>query len=441
MADLNRDQYVGLILDALSGLESGGNYEAKSPQNAYGKYQFIPGTWATWSKRLTESIGEKPKVLKQTPQNQEAVAWFKVNSLIDEGYDPKQIASIWYSGRPDYEKMKGVTDAHGRLDVPAYVSDVWSRFTLGASKLLSSVGPSEAQAAEPAQPSMNYAAELLGVEPTQEVKKAAEEQPNVAGVPTMDYAKELLEKQPLKPTPPPQQPGILPQGSRVSGQMPERPIVEDTGMWPLIQASMVNDPATRIKILAKARGVPAESYFVKDGQTYYVKDGKAYTEISDATFSQAKEFLAGVIGDLPTEAGSTIGGVVGGAPGVAVGAMAGKEIQNQLARIIFGEPQTAVGNLAEDVTSGVGALTGLGIGKFLSKGGDLILRKGAGTGVVGKLAQRDLPLIDKRSMNRRLQDATDFGIDITTAEATKSPTLRGALQSDQTKPGIPKEKS
>ena len=38
MADLNRDQYVGLILDALSGLESGGNYEAKSPQNAYGKY-------------------------------------------------------------------------------------------------------------------------------------------------------------------------------------------------------------------------------------------------------------------------------------------------------------------------------------------------------------------------------------------------------------------
>src|SRR5574343_353847 len=138
MADLNRDQYVGLILDALSGLESGGNYEAKSPQNAYGKYQFIPGTWATWSKRLTESIGEKPKVLKQTPQNQEAVAWFKVNSLIDDGYDPKQIASIWYSGRPDYEKMKGVTDAHGRLDVPAYVSQVCRRWTMQRSCLRNS---------------------------------------------------------------------------------------------------------------------------------------------------------------------------------------------------------------------------------------------------------------------------------------------------------------
>lgn len=79
---------------ALGRVESGGDYYALNESSgAYGKYQIMPSSWRAWADRY---LGDPDA--KQTPANQETVAWAKVRDLY-RGLDRwRRVAYWWLTG-------------------------------------------------------------------------------------------------------------------------------------------------------------------------------------------------------------------------------------------------------------------------------------------------------------------------------------------------------
>lgn len=81
--------------------------------------QFLPSTWALWSK---EVYGE---VREQTPERERYVAYKKVEKWLNDGYSAAQIAALWNSGSADnWEHKRGVNKHGVAYDVPKYVHQV-----------------------------------------------------------------------------------------------------------------------------------------------------------------------------------------------------------------------------------------------------------------------------------------------------------------------------
>lgn len=81
------------FINAISGQESGGNYNAENGDTgAYGKYQILPSNWPEWAEEA--GIGaDAPR----TPENQEIVARFKLGQYYDK-YGARGAAIAWYGG-------------------------------------------------------------------------------------------------------------------------------------------------------------------------------------------------------------------------------------------------------------------------------------------------------------------------------------------------------
>jgi hypothetical protein len=109
-------------MDAIKSIESGGDYNAQGASGEFGAYQFMPDTWASWSK---EVFGEP---VQPTPENQDRVARAKIQEWVKQGYDPRQVASLWNSGKPDWSGNKGVNDQGVEYDTPAYVQKFEQEF-------------------------------------------------------------------------------------------------------------------------------------------------------------------------------------------------------------------------------------------------------------------------------------------------------------------------
>lgn len=110
------------IAQALAQVESGGRYSAIGPtvnnDNAVGKYQVMGNNIPQWTKEATGQSAT-PSEFKSNANLQDRVAVYKINALLQQGYHPQDIASIWLSGRPlagnnRADKATGVT-------VPQYV--------------------------------------------------------------------------------------------------------------------------------------------------------------------------------------------------------------------------------------------------------------------------------------------------------------------------------
>lgn len=110
------------IANAIKQIESGGNYEAQGASGEFGAYQFMPGTWDQWSNEYANNVLQQSAVLPKTPENQDAVAEWKIQQWQQQGYSPDQIASLWNSGRPEYEGNVGVNSMGVKYDVPGYVN-------------------------------------------------------------------------------------------------------------------------------------------------------------------------------------------------------------------------------------------------------------------------------------------------------------------------------
>jgi len=95
----NKPANVNALVSALGGQESGspaaGGYTAVNPDSgATGRFQIMPGNWASWS----QAAGLGPNAA-MTPQNQEIVARNQISVyLADGGGDPSYVAVAWYAG-------------------------------------------------------------------------------------------------------------------------------------------------------------------------------------------------------------------------------------------------------------------------------------------------------------------------------------------------------
>lgn len=107
------------LAKAIREVESGHNFEARGASGERGAYQFMPGTWRDWAR---DFLGDENA--EMTPENQNKVAYYKIESLRNQRYSPKEIASIWNSGSPKWAGKIGVNKLGVRFDVPAYVNKV-----------------------------------------------------------------------------------------------------------------------------------------------------------------------------------------------------------------------------------------------------------------------------------------------------------------------------
>jgi hypothetical protein len=112
---------MGGDIDAISGQESGDNYNAvNSTSGAYGKFQIMPANWPSWSREA--GLGENAP---QTPENQEKVARFKMQQYYDQFGSWDKVAKAWYSGPGNVNK--NVSGGPGYPDSDTYARQVMSR--------------------------------------------------------------------------------------------------------------------------------------------------------------------------------------------------------------------------------------------------------------------------------------------------------------------------
>ena len=113
------DQGVALLARAIRKVESNDNFKAEGASGEFGAYQFMPDTWAVLARRY---LGNAHAPM--SPTNQDKVAYYEIKNLKDKGNNPKQVASIWNSGKPEWEGKKGTNKYGVKYDVPAYVNKV-----------------------------------------------------------------------------------------------------------------------------------------------------------------------------------------------------------------------------------------------------------------------------------------------------------------------------
>lgn len=81
--------------NAIAMVESGGNYNARNPSGALGKYQIMSGNVANWSKQaLGYSVTPQQFM---APEIQEKVASYHLKRLYDR-FGPAGAAVAWYAG-------------------------------------------------------------------------------------------------------------------------------------------------------------------------------------------------------------------------------------------------------------------------------------------------------------------------------------------------------
>lgn len=107
------------IAIAIKQKETGGNYNlAGATGEAPSAYQFLPSTWKEWAGKY---LGNPNAPL--TKENQDFVAESKIQDLLNQGYNAKEIALIWNGGVP-YAK-KGINKKYGvAYDSGKYAEDV-----------------------------------------------------------------------------------------------------------------------------------------------------------------------------------------------------------------------------------------------------------------------------------------------------------------------------
>lgn len=104
------------IANAIKQVESNGNYNAKGASGESGAYQFMPETWINWSKKYLGYIAP------MTKENQDIVAKNRIQEWLDLGYNERDIALLWNSGKTT--PVKGINSKRVAYDSEAYAQKV-----------------------------------------------------------------------------------------------------------------------------------------------------------------------------------------------------------------------------------------------------------------------------------------------------------------------------
>jgi hypothetical protein len=119
---------VSAIGEAETGASSPKAYTARGKSGEYGRYQFMPDTW----KAYASEAGVNSPLESASIEDQNKVAYHKIEQWKKQGYNPAQIASMWNAGpgKPNAYKegWKGThTNPDGTkvaYDTPAYAEKV-----------------------------------------------------------------------------------------------------------------------------------------------------------------------------------------------------------------------------------------------------------------------------------------------------------------------------
>lgn len=414
---------VDHILHALKMVESGGDYGAKENSGSgpgRGAYQFT-GTWPAWSKEYFESLGLPPKVLPMTEDNQDAVARFKVKQFADEGNSPRQIASIWNSGKADYFGKKGVNKWGIPYNVAKHVEKFQEYFDQAAKFFASS----EAEAAE-----ADYSNMLVGG------RESAKKEPST---PKINYADMLLKGESI------QAPTESQEESERYGTEPQAASHAPASFETRTKAAFTDNPETMIDIMAASR-FPymdpehrRERYFIKDGKLFYldVKPGtnvlEAYSETGEGLVETAKNLASGVVGKGFPAIGGAVGLATGGITGMMAGAAAGEGLRQGVASYALREEKAWPDVVKEVGKETLAAAAGLGAARGVIEPGINALGR-AGSGRLGRLAAKDYRTLNPVESQRLIALGEKYGIPITTPEATGSPSLINAFNVASTSP-------
>lgn len=91
----------------------------------YGSFQFMPATWRQVSQEVTG------KVLPQSPLNEEYVAVKKIQMLLNEGKNEREVALIWngsLGGSEAAVEKRGVNRFGVRYDTKTYALKVLTAY-------------------------------------------------------------------------------------------------------------------------------------------------------------------------------------------------------------------------------------------------------------------------------------------------------------------------
>ena len=118
------DDRLERTLGALRRIESGGRYDITGPASRrgdrpYGAYQIMGANIPSWTE---EALGRRmtPEEFLKDQAAQDATARHRAGLYLKQYDDPRQVASMWLSGKP-MEKAGNVADVLG-TNVPKYVS-------------------------------------------------------------------------------------------------------------------------------------------------------------------------------------------------------------------------------------------------------------------------------------------------------------------------------
>lgn len=89
---------LGVILDTIRTLESGGNYEIRNANaSAAGAYQYITSTWRYWAEQADVSTDTYPTADTAPPHIQDQVAGVNVTSILaDNDNNVETVPVVWY---------------------------------------------------------------------------------------------------------------------------------------------------------------------------------------------------------------------------------------------------------------------------------------------------------------------------------------------------------
>jgi hypothetical protein len=124
-AKIERNLYIEKLMFITRLVESSDNYHTIGSSGEYGAYQFMPGSWHLWS---IIYFGEVLSIY--IPENQDKVAKAKIGELHDKGYNHKEIAAIWNSGKPKWIGRKGINKYGIKYDVENHVNKFHRHYLL-----------------------------------------------------------------------------------------------------------------------------------------------------------------------------------------------------------------------------------------------------------------------------------------------------------------------
>jgi hypothetical protein len=115
------------IAEAMKMVESRGSYDAAGESGEFGAYQFKPATWDIISQQYLNATGDAGGEMPMTPENQDEVVKWKVQDLLNKGFDAREIALIWNTslgGKEQPYERAGVNDKNVAYDSVAHADKV-----------------------------------------------------------------------------------------------------------------------------------------------------------------------------------------------------------------------------------------------------------------------------------------------------------------------------